>query len=201
MLQVSPVSGDRVYVSGVSEVSGQAQNYTTVRYAAATGAQQWVGQYNRNNLHDEPDARFPLAVIDDGCSCWPDEVHVTGGSTDQTANLDDIATVKWAVTGTCNCNGPEGGGRIMGDGAPFTFCLFPSPVKTTATFRYGNGETVYLNASFIVYDLTGRTVKQVDNINEAEFTVDCTNLLKGMYFYKFAQSNNILATGKFVIAD
>ena len=42
---VSP-AGDRVYVTGMSYSTGGVDDYVTIAYDAATGAQLWVGGYN-----------------------------------------------------------------------------------------------------------------------------------------------------------
>ncbi|HKZ67708.1 MAG TPA: T9SS type A sorting domain-containing protein [Chitinophagaceae bacterium] len=68
-------------------------------------------------------------------------------------------------------------------------------------FKFGTGETVYANAAFIIYDLTGREVKRIENINTYEFEIDMTGFDNGFYFYKFVQSETILASGKFMIQN
>jgi len=78
-----------VYVTGRSEGSGTGENYATVKYNAADGAQQWVRRYDAASLTDAGNA---LAV--DGAG----NVYVTGQSEGSGTDYD-YATVKYNAAG------------------------------------------------------------------------------------------------------
>jgi len=91
-LAVSP-GGQTVFVTGTSWSATSGEDYVTIAYDAATGAQLWIKSYNGpGNRNDVADS---VAVAPGG-----DAVYVTG--TSQNANLGyDYATVAYsASTGT-----------------------------------------------------------------------------------------------------
>ena len=89
-LVVSP-DGDTVYVTGSSR-AGAADDYTTIAYNAATGAQRWVSRYN--GAASRGDIAYSVAVSPGG-----ETVYVTGAS-EGARSRDDYATVAYdAATG------------------------------------------------------------------------------------------------------
>jgi outer membrane protein assembly factor BamB len=90
-ITVSP-AGRTVYVAGTTKGAGTADDYATVAYNAATGAQRWASRYNSPaSLNDDASA---VAVSPGGA-----QVYVTGASF-TVATKDDYATVAYnAATG------------------------------------------------------------------------------------------------------
>ncbi len=98
-------TGDRVFVTGYSEVPVTSGDYATVAYSAATGRQLWVRRYNGpvNGIDGASSARSAL----DG------QAGVTGTS-DRPGHRSDYATVAYsAATGrqlwVRRYNGPVNG--------------------------------------------------------------------------------------------
>ncbi|MFC6226064.1 SBBP repeat-containing protein [Hymenobacter artigasi] len=94
-----------VYVTGASGGGASGDDYATVRYASATGAQTWASTYNGPG--NGPDAPYGIALDDAG------GVYVTGVSSGGTSG-DDYATVRYAAaTGAqswaSRYNGPGNG--------------------------------------------------------------------------------------------
>jgi len=88
---VSP-DGTRVFMTGPSPGAGSGQDYATVAYSAATGAQLWVQRYNGPANRD--DYGGSVAVSPDST-----RVYVTGSSQGATSG-QDYATVAYnAATG------------------------------------------------------------------------------------------------------
>lgn len=76
--------------------------------------------------------------------------------------------------------------------------IFPNPMNHTATVEIPvNSES----ADFILYDLSGREVKQMKNITESRFELQRDGLSGGMYFYKLFNSDTKkpFAVGKIMI--
>ena len=89
-----------VYVTGWTHSDAHAFNYVTIKYDAS-GAQQWVAQYD--NAPGNDDRAVDMAVDASG------NVYVTGTSS-QLGNADDYATVKYNSLGeqqwVARYNGP-----------------------------------------------------------------------------------------------
>jgi hypothetical protein len=88
-LDVSP-GGSNVFVTGRSDGTATGFDYTTVAYAASTGAKLWVKRYNGPG--DSFDEAYALAVSPDGS-----QVFATGRS-DGSASRLDYATVAYDAT-------------------------------------------------------------------------------------------------------
>jgi hypothetical protein len=109
-LGVSP-DGSRVFVTGESIGSGNASDYLTVVYNAATGQRSWVKR--KNGPANGTDVAFDLGVSPDGS-----RLFVTGFS-DGSGSGEDYATVAYAAaTGTQlwvrRYNGPANGDDSAG---------------------------------------------------------------------------------------
>ena len=90
-LAVSP-SGGSVYVTGQSQGATSGDDYATVAYNAATGAQRWAERYNGPGNGDE--TATSVAVSPRGGS-----VYVTGSSQATAAGVaSDYATVAYNAT-------------------------------------------------------------------------------------------------------
>ena len=66
--------------------------------------------------------------------------------------------------------------------------------KTTFNIGYGN-----TNASFYLYDVTGRIVKTIKNITTPEFKLEREDLQSGIYFYRLNDLEKVISTGKLII--
>jgi hypothetical protein len=83
---VSP-TGKTVFVTGFSTTAKSGQDYATVAYNAATGAQLWVKRYNG------PGNGFDAAT---SAAAGPNgNVYVTGTS-DGTTSQSDFATIAYS---------------------------------------------------------------------------------------------------------
>lgn len=101
-VRVSP-GGARVFVTGViGGEMGPAQDYGTVAYDAATGAQLWVRRYDASG---RADGAIAMAVSPGGGT-----VYVTGASTRKGSGADYTTIAYRAATGTArwlrNYTGP-----------------------------------------------------------------------------------------------
>ncbi len=76
--------------------------------------------------------------------------------------------------------------------------VFPNPFNNITTFIIsGLGKKEQLN--FILYDLIGKEVKEINNISTNIFHLKRDNLTSGMYFYQLLNKKEIIATGKIII--
>lgn len=74
---------------------------------------------------------------------------------------------------------------------------YPNPFSNTTTFKIQSGNLKDL--SFNLYDVTGKIVKTIRNINTAEFKLERGNLQNGIYFYILSNSEKMIDSGKLII--
>ena len=77
-----------------------------------------------------------------------------------------------------------------------TLNLFPNPFSTSSTLRLS---TTIQNGKLSIYDVLGKEVKQIKNLNGKEIIIQKENLKTGMYFFRIEDKNGIVGNGKMVI--
>lgn len=75
--------------------------------------------------------------------------------------------------------------------------VYPNPFHTTTVLKIDTSEVIDMGLE--IYDLVGRKVKQLKNINTNEIIITRENLSDGIYFYMLKDKRNILTTGKLII--
>ena len=81
------------------------------------------------------------------------------------------------------------------------FTIFPNPFNTFTTIfiQYPSQKMQFKDLSFVLYDLTGRKMKQVEiSGNKVEIRRD--NLANGLYIYKLMDDEKVLTAGKLIIS-
>lgn len=78
-----------------------------------------------------------------------------------------------------------------------TVKVYPNPVVDMATVEFDNpdGQT----HSFVVYDMSGRSVRMINNISGSSFQVEMGNLMSGHYVYWLSNGQNVVGNGKLMI--
>jgi ligand-binding sensor domain-containing protein len=94
-----------------------------------------------------------------------------------------------------NCTGIEENNSIA------NLKVFPNPFTNSTAFTYILKE--YQHVDLMIFDITGRLVKQLVNENQTQgehsFTFNAGNLQAGVYYYRLRLGNEV-ATGKFILA-
>lgn len=75
--------------------------------------------------------------------------------------------------------------------------IYPNPVAESATVEFENPSSV--NHAFRLYDLSGRSVKVVDNIHESSFVLQRDDLKQGVYLYRLSNASGKIAEGKLIL--
>lgn len=75
--------------------------------------------------------------------------------------------------------------------------VYPNPFHTKTILKIDMSDEI--NMGLEIYDLVGRKVKHLKNINTNEIIITRENLPDGIYFYKLKDDKGTLATGKLII--
>lgn len=76
------------------------------------------------------------------------------------------------------------------------FKIYPIPFSTESTFKFPRN---LINGRLIIYNVLGKEVKKIENINSKELKVTRENLENGTYLYKLEEGVTILTSGTIVI--
>ena len=74
--------------------------------------------------------------------------------------------------------------------------VFPIPFTTYCTFKFSR---LLSNGKLIIYDISGKVVREVSEINGKEIVIKRGALKSGVYFSKLVENSKILADGKLSI--
>ena len=193
MIMVSPTTG-YIYVTGRSFEFPTGLDATTVSYEPSTGAQQWAHSYDRGVVDNYCSRKYPLDIFSSGCT---DDIYITGYTVEGGyGSPTDATTLKYSyAAGDCRTPNPDELSSIEESG--IESLLYPNPFSNTAILKCSKEDII--NATFTVYDVTGREVKRFDNINTNQVEIEGATLNEGIYFYQFLQAGELITSGKFVI--
>ena len=76
--------------------------------------------------------------------------------------------------------------------------VFPNPVHSTAVIKFSN-VNLSSGIQFVIYNIMGRKVSEIEIPDVNEFTFDRRTLPDGIYIYKLISGNNVYAVGKIAI--
>jgi len=80
----------------------------------------------------------------------------------------------------------------------FDLKVYPNPFSNSTTLQSNNP---LKNATFILYNSFGQTVKQIKNLSGQTIILYRDNLPSGIYFFHLIEGSEIIATDKLVIMD
>lgn len=185
----------KVYVTGRTYETSASLNATTLRYDASTGTQEWVDSYDRGGTDNTPATKYPMDLQYDACH-GVNSVYITGYTHESTSGTPyDATTLMYGNTGSCLKPAP---GTTYGSTAVSGHSLiYPHPFSNSTTFYCGRDDIK--DATFIIFDLTGREVKRIEHLDAGKFSIDSKELNTGAYFYKFLQDHEMISTGQLLI--
>ncbi|MGQ0829055.1 MAG: T9SS type A sorting domain-containing protein [Bacteroidota bacterium] len=73
---------------------------------------------------------------------------------------------------------------------------YPNPFSSSITFTI---QADYKDLIFNLYDVTGKSVRTIKNINTDVFKLERNELQSGIYFYSISNSEKILSSGKLIV--
>lgn len=78
------------------------------------------------------------------------------------------------------------------------YTIYPNPFSSSLTLQTDNH---LKNGTLIVYNLYGQTVKQINHLSGHVVIIHRNNLPSGMYFFRLAEGNKLIISGKIIITD
>ena len=81
----------------------------------------------------------------------------------------------------------------------FSFVIYPNPFITSAILQVTSASEIE-NGEILIYNIYGKVVKRIENINTNRIEISRDGLSDGMYICRFSdKKNNIFGTGKFIV--
>jgi hypothetical protein len=74
--------------------------------------------------------------------------------------------------------------------------IFPNPFFYSATLQ---AQKPLQSATLIIYDMLGKEIKRMENLNGTEITIQRDKMKSGMYFYSLSDKAGVIGNGKMVI--
>jgi myo-inositol-hexaphosphate 3-phosphohydrolase len=75
--------------------------------------------------------------------------------------------------------------------------VFPNPFTETATFKINDRN--FENANLRIYDISGKLVQSIENINGNNIEITRGDMNSGIYFYQIHEKNKIISVGKVLV--
>jgi len=208
---------NNIYVTGTSLIGIANTEIVTIKYDS-DGNQQWLINYDSpdNVAGNQFEGASDLAVTNTG------NVYVIGGSDGSQFSPGFLGfkfvTIKYSqcptpittfLKGEKQFKNSSGGKNKSGEDAPANevedislnkkITIYPNPFSNTTTIIINNYNS-NKSYTFVMYDLLGREMKRIEDIERNQFTVEKGKLKRGMYFFQVkTNDNNIIGNGKFVI--
>ena len=180
-------NSDNVLVTGASDSTSTAEDYTTVGYDPA-GNQIFETRYNGPG--NSTDKAYAI-VVDDS-----DNFYITGGSrSGLLLASEDYATVKYSSKSTVT---------NIQNNEPFNYSLsqnFPNPFNPVTNIKFSISKNS--NAKIVVYNFLGMAVDEYSYTGIApglyDLKWDASGKASGLYFYKIIV--NDASTGEKVFEE
>ncbi|HVA97320.1 MAG TPA: T9SS type A sorting domain-containing protein [Bacteroidia bacterium] len=81
---------------------------------------------------------------------------------------------------------------------PADLRIYPNPFSSSTTLQTN---MFFKDATLIIYNSCGQTVKEIDNLSGQTIIFNRNNLPSGLYFLRVTQDNKIFTTDKLIITD
>jgi hypothetical protein len=129
-------------------------------------------------------------------SQFPDSAIIEVGIIGPAGKVSHVGTQLFLDDLTFSGSVPAGIKEINSDNELISF--YPNPFSDKAVVDINN--TVNLNNTrLVIYDITGKEVKKIDQIHSRQVTISRDKLESGVYFYKLFNDQIVTANGKFIL--
>ncbi|MCE3278148.1 MAG: type sorting protein [Bacteroidetes bacterium] len=95
---------------------------------------------------------------------------------------------------------PVSNGMIELDKLRASVKVYPNPMLDHSTVKFDSESlNAFARISFIIYDINGREMKHITQIENAEFNIDRDQMSAGIYIYKLMADGKTVSAGKIVV--
>ncbi|MCW3101713.1 MAG: type sorting protein [Bacteroidetes bacterium] len=95
---------------------------------------------------------------------------------------------------------PLSNGVIEMDKLRSSLKVYPNPMQSAATFSFNSASLeAFSKISFMLFDISGRQLKNIEQLDAAEFTIERDRMPAGMYIYKLIADGKMVASGKLIV--
>ncbi len=138
---------------------------------------------------------------------WKKNGVIITGATSISYTVTSPGTYTVIVTNANGCKAVSAGTVVtttgidnLAEGIP-SVIIYPNPFSSEAVIavQTANGDQL-TEVNFILYDLLGKEVRQINNIN-GQAQLSKNELSEGLYFYKAFYKNKLIGKGKVVIQN
>lgn len=77
--------------------------------------------------------------------------------------------------------------------------VYPNPFKDNATFFVSNPDNEKRLITIKIYDVVGRTVKEISSENSEYIGITSDGMTKGLYIYELKVNQAIISSGKIIV--
>ena len=141
----------------------------------------------------------------DNNSPWPTEPDGNGPTLELLNwSLDNALPESWAASEDHGTPGEENSmitnvPKLNKAFATLSFTIYPNPFKTSAIIQV-TSESKITDGEIIIYNVFGKVIKRIENINSNRIEIFRDGLPKGIYICKlFDSKNNVNATRKLMV--
>ena len=128
--------------------------------------------------------------------CMEDSSAIADTIYDGYDNIN-LGLVNFMPLDTLQCHPPIVGIANYESQAP-SLSIFPNPFSTQTTIL---SDKYFKDATMVIYNSNGQTVKQTDKLAGQTIIFQRDNLPSGLYFVRLIQDGNTISADKFVITD
>jgi N-acetylneuraminic acid mutarotase len=95
---------------------------------------------------------------------------------------------------------PLSNGVIELDKLRSSLNVYPNPMQSTSTVSFNAASLeAFSRISFVLYDINGRQLRNIEQLHSSEFTIERNDLASGMYIYRLVADGKMAASGKLMI--
>lgn len=187
------IDNDSPVVTGISLETTTGLDATTIRYNSI-GTQVWIHKLDHLS-QGWSDRSKGIATMRTACASNTEvNYYIAGNFT--TGSVSDALIARYKYNYCCSGSCQKQMGSTSED-LIIDYSLYPNPLNSIATLNIQGVELV--NSKLSIIDLTGRVVREINNINSNEITIERGNLSPGMYYFQLNNGNENIGTRKFVV--